>query len=95
MNAYIITYDIRDPRRLRSVFKTMKGFGYHLQYSVFLCQLSRRKLVHLQCRLETQIEKSEDQVIFVDIGPVGGRSQRAISSIGKAHFVPPEGPIIA
>jgi CRISPR-associated endonuclease Cas2 len=32
---FIVTYDICDPKRLRKVFKLCKGYGIHLQYSVF------------------------------------------------------------
>ena len=39
-NVYLVTYDIRDDRRLRAVFKVMSGFGQHVQYSVFRCELS-------------------------------------------------------
>ena len=31
---------IRDDKRLRKVFKTMRDFGDHLQYSIFECQFS-------------------------------------------------------
>jgi len=42
-HLYLVTYDIRDDKRLRRVFKTMKGFGEWLQLSVFQCRLSRRR----------------------------------------------------
>jgi CRISPR-associated protein Cas2 len=33
--GYIVTYDVCNPKRLRKVFKTMQGYGEHLQLSVF------------------------------------------------------------
>src|SRR5690606_2499180 len=42
-HLYLVTYDIRDDKRWRRVFKTMKGFGEWLQLSVFQCRLSRRR----------------------------------------------------
>src|ERR1035438_4086458 len=33
--SYLICYDICDDKRLRKVFQTMRGYGDHLQYSVF------------------------------------------------------------
>ena len=36
--SYLICYDICDDKRLRKVFQTMRGFGDHLQFSVFECQ---------------------------------------------------------
>lgn len=35
-----VTYDICQDKRLARVHKTMRGFGDHLQYSVFECQLT-------------------------------------------------------
>ena len=32
--TYIVCYDICDDKRLRQVFKTMRSYGDHLQYSV-------------------------------------------------------------
>ena len=41
---YLISYDIADPTRLRATFKLMKGYGKWLQYSVFVCDLSKAEL---------------------------------------------------
>ena len=38
--SYLVCYDICDDKRLRKVFQTMRGYGDHLQYSVFECQLT-------------------------------------------------------
>lgn len=42
--SYLICYDICDDKRLRKVFQVMRGFGDHLQYSVFECQLTAMDL---------------------------------------------------
>ena len=47
-NTYLVTYDVANDYRLRRVHKTMRGFGDHLQYSVFECQLTRTDLA--RCR---------------------------------------------
>ena len=39
-NTYLVCYDICDDKRLRKVFKTMRDFGDHLQYSIFECQFT-------------------------------------------------------
>lgn len=36
-NTYLVCYDIRDDKRLKTVYKTMRDFGDHLQYSIFEC----------------------------------------------------------
>ena len=81
--VFIITYDICDPKRLRSVYRLMRGYGDHLQLSVFRCQLSRRELVELKRRLEPLLKVSEDQVLFVDVGPDDGRGAKALYTLGR------------
>jgi CRISPR-associated protein Cas2 len=87
--AFVVTYDISDPKRLRRVFKIMRGYGEHLQLSVFRCELNKRELVELRAELADVIHHDEDQVLFVDIGPVEGRGTGSISGIGRP-YLPPE-----
>lgn len=86
--TYIVTYDICDPKRLRRVFRTMRGYGDHLQLSVFRCELNHRELVELRAELGTIINHNEDQVLFVNVGPVEGRGSTSIAAIGKAYIAP-------
>lgn len=91
---YIVTYDIRDPRRLRQVFRTLKGYGEHLQLSVFRCDLTRMALVQLKGRLSECLNAREDQVLFIDIGPTEGRAAEAVESLGRACAEAERGPTI-
>ncbi|MCB1021460.1 MAG: CRISPR-associated endonuclease Cas2 [Acidobacteria bacterium] len=84
-NSYIVAYDIADPKRLRLVFKTMRAWGDHLQYSVFECQLTRMDLARLRAELAEIIHHDLDQVLFVDLGPAEGRGDRVISALGKPY----------
>lgn len=81
---YIVTYDICDPKRLRRVFKTMKGFGAHLQLSVFQCDLPPVDVVRMQAALAEIIHHSEDQVLIIDLGPSEGKPIKRIDALGKA-----------
>ena len=63
---YLVTYDICDAKRLRRVFKTMKGFGAHLQFSVFQCDLPDIDLVRMKAALTEIIDQREDQVLIID-----------------------------
>jgi CRISPR-associated protein Cas2 len=83
--SYLVTYDICNDKRLAKVLKTMRGFGDHLQYSVFECQMSRADLARCRHRLSDIIDKREDQVLFVDLGPVEGRGDRVITALGKPY----------
>lgn len=84
-NSYLVCYDICDDKRLRKVFQTMRGWGDHLQYSVFECQLTAVDLVHLRAQLAVIIHHTEDQVLFVNLGPAEGRGDRVITALGKPY----------
>ena len=86
--TYIVSYDVSDPKRLRRVFKLLRGWGDHLQYSVFRCELNDRELIELRARLALEIHHGEDQVLFVDVGPEDGRAATAIDSIGRSYTHP-------
>jgi CRISPR-associated protein Cas2 len=79
---YIVTYDISDPKRLRRVFKAMKGFGQHLQLSVFRCDLTEMEHFEMIGALQELIHHDEDQVLLIDLGPSEGRTHR-VDSIGR------------
>ena len=83
--SYLICYDISDDKRLRKVFKVMRAYGDHLQYSVFECQLRPVDLVQLKAELATVIHHNQDQVLFVDLGPAEGRGDRVITALGKPY----------
>lgn len=79
---YLVTYDICDPKRLRRVFKTMKGFGAHLQLSVFQCDLPDIDLVRMKAALMEIIDNGEDQVLIIDLGSTDNNPIKRIESMG-------------
>jgi CRISPR-associated protein Cas2 len=87
--AYIVSYDISDPKRWRKVYKAMLGYGEHLQLSVFRCELNQREVIELKAKLNKAIHHGEDQVLFVDVGPVDGRGAGSITYVGRP-YTPPE-----
>jgi CRISPR-associated protein Cas2 len=87
-SVYIVCYDIADPKRLQRVYKTMRGFGEHLQLSVFRCELSARERVEMIAALTPIIHHDEDQVLVVDVGPATGRSETAFHALGKTYVAP-------
>ena len=84
-SSYLVTYDIADDKRLRFVFRTMRAYGDHLQFSVFECQLTAADLVRLKGELSGMIHHTEDQVLFVYLGPAEGRGDRVITALGKPY----------
>ena len=75
-HRYVVTYDIADPKRLRHVFKTMKEFGQHTQYSVFVCDLDRTEYFRLQNALIDIVNTKRDRIMFVDVGPAASTAPR-------------------
>lgn len=85
---YFVTYDISDDKRRTSVFKTLHGFGDHVQFSVFVCELNRREHIELTGLISRIVDAAEDQVLFIDLGPVEKDTGRVVVSVGRA-YVPP------
>lgn len=79
---FVVCYDIADPKRLRKVYKTCRGYGEHLQYSVFRCVLSELRHAELQGALTQVIEPREDQVMFIDLGPASIEGLEAFEALG-------------
>lgn len=68
---YLVCYDIcgkGHPRRLRRVYRTLRGYGEHIQYSTFRCTLTERRLAELEAALIEIIRPSEDQVLIIPLG---------------------------
>lgn len=84
-SSYLVCYDIADEKRLRQVFKTMRGFGDHLQFSIFECQFTPTDLVRCRDELRRIIHHTQDQVLFVNLGPSEGRGDRVITALGKPY----------
>ena len=84
-HCYLVTYDITSDRRLRKVFKLMRGFGDHLQYSVFMCELSAKELARLRERLAKEISHADDQVLVVNLGPASDQAQARGASLGRPY----------
>lgn len=83
--SYLVCYDISDEKRLRKVFKRMRGFGDHLQFSIFECQFTPADLVRCRETLRAIIHHDDDQVLFVNLGPSEGRGDRVISALGRPY----------
>jgi CRISPR-associated protein Cas2 len=64
----LVSYDIRDGKRWRKVFKIVKGFGESVQYSLFRCRLDDRQVEELRFEL-AKILEPEDSLLVVDLCP--------------------------
>lgn len=87
-NRFIVTYDISDDDRRNKVFTVLRGYGDHIQYSVFRCDLSDSERVSLVAALHPLIEHNYDQILLFDLGPVDGRAASCVDSIGRRYIAP-------
>ena len=85
---YLVAYDIRDPRRLRRVHAVASDYGEPLQYSVFVCDLTKVELIALKRDLLAAMKSSEDSIGIFDLGPPRGRGVRCIEFMGVRRELP-------
>ena len=85
---YLVTYDISDEKRLRYVFRKMRGFGMAMQYSVFLCMLSDREKALMIGALDELIDHVEDRVMILDVGREGRGTAKKFRFLGRVTPLP-------
>ena len=92
-HLYLVTYDIRDTKRWRRVFRLMKGYGEWLQLSVFQCRLSRRRHAEMLQLLDGAILPKTDALLVIDLGLADKISPRVVCLGGSFEPVERE-PVI-
>lgn len=92
--VWIVSYDISDPKRWRHVYRTMRGFGQHLQLSVFCCDLTPAQRIKMIAALEEVIDREADQILLIDLGPSHTQPIHHIEALGRPHAVRDRGPVI-
>lgn len=68
---WVVCYDITDDKRRTKVHKLLRGFGDHVQFSVFRCVLSALQQAKLIDRLQVLVKPTEDQVLLIPLGSAG------------------------
>jgi len=80
---YLLCYDVRDDARLRRTAKVAEAYGYRLQYSVFVCDLTETQRVRLERDLRGVLNLAVDRAMLVDLGPAGGHGRRRFRWLTK------------
>lgn len=88
---YLVAYDISDSFRLRQVHHTVKGYGYALQYSVFICDMTDVEKIGLRSDLGDVIHFSIDRVAIVDLGEAASRGMDCFEFMGVSPRLPKVG----
>lgn len=61
---HLVSYDVRDPKRLRQVAKVLESYGTRVQYSVFRCRLDVRMIERLHWQLAEIMEEVDDLLVI-------------------------------
>lgn len=77
--SYILGYDIREPKRLAKIHKTMVQFACPIEYSIFLFYGGRKQLEELLKRVIQLMDLQNDDLRCYEL-PIDGFQRR----IGKA-----------
>lgn len=80
---FLCTYDVADDKRRTRLFELLKDHGEHVQYSVFLCSLSRVEAQRLSLRAAEIVHHKEDQLLVIRLGPDNPDWTANLSCIGK------------
>lgn len=58
----VLSYDVVDDKRRTRVLKLLKGYGTHVQYSVFECELTTQQIAQVGAQLRQIIDPHTDSV---------------------------------
>ena len=82
---YLVSYDISNDKRRTQIFHALEGQGDHVQFSVFLGELSRKELAELRGNLRPLVHDREDQLMILDLGPAHLDLNAAMEIMGRPH----------
>jgi CRISPR-associated protein Cas2 len=85
---YLLLYDIRDDERLRHVHDIAVAFGEPLQYSVFVCDVTKAELIKLKASLADVMNTRVDSVAIVDLGDADNSSKDRFYFLGYHRALP-------
>ena len=77
---YLITYDIREPKRWHKVFKFLKKNGLNVQLSCFEVEIEGNQLEKIVNEIIDLINPLEDRVYFF---PISSVASGLITKLGK------------
>ena len=67
MLFYVISYDVPCDRRRKKISNLLEGYGERVQYSVFECILTLKKLEELRVKLRKHFQEESDSIRFYPI----------------------------
>src|SRR5437867_1869580 len=83
----VISYDVVEDKRRTKVLKLLKGYGTHVQYSVFECELTPPQFLVVKRDLGALIDQHTDSVRFYQLDTAGVRRIK-VEGIGRVSVDP-------
>lgn len=65
LKMYLVTYDVASDKLRKKIMEKLKGYGRHIQYSVFECDISASQFRQLCKELEGIIETKPETHIRI------------------------------
>ena len=76
---YVVSYDISSNKLRNKIFKTLKNYGKHIQFSVFECELSKRQYKALYRELMSLMQgQPEGNIRIYDLCEMCSKNIRVI-----------------
>ena len=88
---WLVSYDIRDPKRWRKAVKLVAGCGQRVQYSVFECEVDPAQWVKLRARLLKEIDPTTDSLRFYQLG---ANWKPRVQHVGAKPALDLDGPLV-
>jgi CRISPR-associated protein Cas2 len=83
-SIYLCTYDVSEDKRRTKLFELLKDHGEHVQFSVFLCSLTKMEVKRLSATATEIIHQENDQLLIIDIGPDVSDWASSLACFGKS-----------
>lgn len=93
-HRFIVAYDVRlDARRAR-IAKVLESYGDRIQYSVFIVDAKRAKMLRLKAALRSHMNVASDSVLICDLGPHGHGGLERIAYVGLERTITGQDPLL-
>ena len=92
---WVVCYDVVNDRRRYRIMKTLTGYGDRVQYSVFECELTEKRLGRLTLTLQKLVNDQEDSIRFYPLNELERERMILIGNakpreVGRGYFVDDE-----
>ena len=80
---FLCSYDVADDKRRARLFDVLKDHGEHVQFSLFLCELSPTEYTRLVSLCREHVHAEQDQLLLLDLGPPAIDWTQCLAVLGK------------